>query len=161
MIIYIPFLKGVDIMTDYELKAEISDRALSKAILLQALEIEQEQGLEAAKPYYDILLNTLGIYFHTIPKVKKFMLNRIDSAFDYFEDFESPDYIVYLQSLINAHEADLLKYAAYEEYKLHNNQKSVDYIKNYSRYKKDLEVLNIELKSAQDRLQAILNKKTR
>ena len=129
-------------MFNYE--EEISDRKLSQAVLMQALEIEEEQGFDQAKPYYDILLNTLGIYFHNQRRVKEFMFNRLNSAFDYFEDFKNPAYITYLESLILMREDDIIKY--------HDNN-----INN----KTYLEAITMEHEAAQNRLHDVLNTRNR
>ena len=117
-------------MFNYE--EEISDRKLSQAVLMQALEIEEEQGFDQAKSYYDILLNTLGIYFHNQRRVKEFMFNRLNSAFDY------------LESLILMREDDIIKY--------HDNN-----INN----KTYLEAITMEHEAAQNRLHDVLNTRSR
>ena len=127
-----------------ELNQDLTDRKLSKAILLQALEIEKEQGFNKAKVYYDILLNTLGIYFHNQRRVKEFMLNRIDSAFDYFEDFTNPDYITYLENIILVRQDEIIRY--------HTNHINNEYY---------LEAITMEHDAAQNRLSNVLNNKTR
>ncbi len=127
-----------------ELNQDLTDRKLSKAILLQALEIEKEQGFNKAKVYYDILLNTLGIYFHNQRRVKEFMLNRIDSAFDYFEDFTNPDYITYLENIILVRQDEIIRY--------HTNHINNEYY---------LEAITMEHDAAQNRLSNVLNKRTR
>ncbi len=127
-----------------ELNQEVTDRKLSKAVLLQALEIEEEQGFAQAKVYYDILLNTLGIYFHNQRRVKEFMLNRIDSAFDYFEDFENPAYATYLENLILVRQNEIFQY---NESKMNN--------------KPYFEAITAECEAAKNRLNDVLNKRTR
>ncbi len=90
-----------------------SERELSKIILKNALKIEEEQGYEYAKKYYDLLLNVLGVSFHRVPRKIEFMLNRLDSIFDYFDTFEDDRYITYLENLMNIRRDEIKSYYAY------------------------------------------------
>ena len=56
------------------------------------------------------LLNKLGICFHYQRRVRQFMLNQIDNAFDYFEDFNNSEYRIYLGAVLYKTEKDIGAY---------------------------------------------------